>query len=559
MRIRWIAEAIGTAVLLVLPYFAPLLFPGHMALYHHYLSFSHLVGGLLLDMLALFLLGLASLASIHRFAPARLRPIIGAGIAGILIWRTGNIAFSVGNMLLVSEESGESNRGVLAPFLEATKFWAAHSRLIALVIVVSLVVFAWKKNRSASLIVRAIRVGLASFAFCSIWIVAELTYCGYGLHRTPSFDRPVSRSDVLPKQRIVWVLFDELSHDLIFEHPARGERFPVFERMWHQSVSLDNIEPLGMFTDKVVPSLLIDRRLEEIRSTFSGQLLERDSKASKWGPYHAEDSLFGRAHREGWRVGIAGWYNPYCRIFNQVLTSCQWTPGIPNYLPIEIIGASEEKSAFANALAIPRALIRRFLHPEARSNPYLLQQNIRDYYQVMQNSKRLIQNSQLDFIFLHLPVPHPPGIYSRTSHRICECGDYFDNLELADSTLSELQSDLQSTSLASNTILIISSDHSWRVPFWRLGPDWSQEEEGISHGSFEQKPVFLVHFPGQTQGNHISTPVSELVEHDLIEEMLDRKVENLDALTSSMSKVIALPSNSPRNAASGFNDASTGY
>ena len=124
-----------------------------------------------------------------------------------------------------------------------------------------------------------------------------------------------------------------------------------------------------------------------------------------------------------------------------------------------------------------------------------------------------------------MSVPHPPGFYDRKTHKFCECGNYLDNLALADDTLAALMHDIDQTPEKDQTTVIVSSDHSWRVPLWRSSDDWTPEEENLTQGRFDDRPVFLVHFPGQTSSSQVASPTSELLEHDIVAAMLQDKLQ----------------------------------
>ena len=144
----------------------------------------------------------------------------------------------------------------------------------------------------------------------------------------------------------------------------------------------------------------------------------------------------------------------------------------------------------------------------------------------MARAHTLIENDQVRFVFLHLPVPHPPGIYDRQRHMLRLGGTYLDNLVLTDETLSAFLQEIDATPSASRTTVIVSSDHSWRVPMWRYCKFWSDEEERASGGRFDDRPVLLIHFPGQNSGNDMYAALPELVEHDIIAGMLLGKINN---------------------------------
>jgi hypothetical protein len=67
---------------------------------------------------------------------------------------------------------------------------------------------------------------------------------------------------------------------------------------------------------------------------------------------------------------------------------------------------------------------------------------------------------------------------------------------------------------------------------WRGNEYWTPEEEQVSQGKFDPRPVFLIHFPGQTSAINIPDAQSELVEHDIIASMLQNKLQSPDDLMS---------------------------
>jgi hypothetical protein len=247
--------------------------------------------------------------------------------------------------------------------------------------------------------------------------------------------------------------------------------------------------------------------------------------------FDASDSLFEQAHMLGWNPAIAGWYNPYCRLLPRILTACFWTPGIQTFTPFEDAGASEGNSAFANALALPLSSITELFEGD-RTGDELRRLNVEDYRSILHQASGLIRDGDLHFIFLHLPIPHPPGAYDRRRHQLCPCGNYLDNLSLADDTLGELRKEIDGTPWASETTIIVSSDHSWRVPLWRRDSDWTAEEERVSKGQFDPRPVFLIHFAAQRTGVDIDAQVPELREHDVIASMLSGKIGDAEGLNN---------------------------
>jgi arylsulfatase A-like enzyme len=125
-----------------------------------------------------------------------------------------------------------------------------------------------------------------------------------------------------------------------------------------------------------------------------------------------------------------------------------------------------------------------------------------------------------------MPVPHPPGVYDRATQQVHNGGSYLDNLALADRDLQELLDSLRSAELHKNTILIVCSDHSWRIPLWRGAAWWTKEDEQAAQIGFDPRPVLLVHFPGQQQSAKVSQAMNSLVMHHAIAEILRGRIRN---------------------------------
>lgn len=524
MKARWVLEGAGAALLVLLPDFCPLLLPLNISLYHHRLPVTHMVAGLLLDLAGTALLGTVLIVLLSRL-PALARRMIGASLAALVCWRAAGILSRVFD--LWNSNLGMARNVNPRGFEWAiSHLWSISARFSAYALVLLFAVLAWFVPPISTRVVKAVRFGLASISFSLLWIVPSLAAIamaqppGVGLARASAHPR-------LRQGRIVWILFDELSYDLLFDHHPAGLQTPNFERLYVTSISLGNLKPAGYYTDRVIPSLLAGYRINRIASTSQGKLEYFDEQDRRWKTYDPQHTLFARAQTEGWNPGVAGWYIPYCRTFGQVLSRCFWLPGVQADLPLEQNGASEEESAFADALILPEAPMERLVS-DSSGRARLLKQNIRDYLQIMKNASELIDSEDVRLVFLHMPVPHPPGFFDRGTHRLSASGNYLDNLVLADDTLGVLRREIARTPDGGETTLIVSSDHSWRVPLWRASSNWTAEEERVSHGRYDPRPVFLVHFPGQKNGADIVGPASELIEHTIVARMLTGAIRSPD-------------------------------
>lgn len=536
MKARWAVESTGLSLLLLLPFFDQLLFPSSTILLHESLNLTNPLGGVLVDLVAFTAIGFCTIYFVSRLEPF-LRQLAEGCLAGFALWAFTFCALSL--VILIPTES----KGGMDEVLSGPPPFLVHLHSIVWRLSVSFpMVFtavAVVLPRFTHTIARALRSGIAAFAFSAIWIVPELLYLAFGLHPVHSFDHSVALASTGRSQRIVWVLFDELSYDLAFEHAPAGLQLPNLQKLRSQSVSFGNIQPLSFKTEQIIPSLLAGREMEDIEGKPDGAMRYLDPVQHHWLTYSPDGTLFGSAYKAGWNPGIVGWYNAYCRIFVNVLTACTWRPGIQEQIPLDRIGASRHISVAANSLVVPRYLFDLFFWRLPDDLPALLDENLMDYRELMVRSRRLLKNNRIHFVFLHLPVPHPPGMYNRNTHQLCTCGNYLDNLVLADDTLGQLIDEINQSPEKNQTTVIISSDHSWRVPLWSRTEFWTPEETQASLGHFDERPVFMVHFPGETTGAILAQPTPELVEHDLIASMLDGKVNSPDTLNIPLQRSAA--------------------
>ncbi len=77
-----------------------------------------------------------------------------------------------------------------------------------------------------------------------------------------------------PRQHplLVWIVFDELSYDQVFEHRARDLNLPNFDALRSQSTLFTHTQPAGYHTVEVLPSLLTGKIIDSTRYNFHNRL-----------------------------------------------------------------------------------------------------------------------------------------------------------------------------------------------------------------------------------------------------------------------------------------------
>lgn len=421
---------------------------------------------------------MAALLLAVQHLPRTMHGIAYLSLAGLILWHIGDAAIAAWGL-----------NSQLYPNLG----WRHIRKDVLVAILLLSCQLAHFSPRIAQPVVRASRLTIAAFAFSALWVIPQLLQLALVRKQDESaaYIHPPIPSLGGPSRRIVWILFDELSYNQTFDKPAAGLNLPNFDRLRAQGVSFSNLKPAGYWTDIIIPALFLGRPISRIRSTVDGDLLYKDDHQKQWLAYDANATLFALVERSGWTTGVDGWFNPYCRILAPFLNACSSEPNAD--LPLGSCGASENDSILANAAATP---LNTFLARNGKRTP--VSGHIQEFLNVMARTRALIQNNLIRFVFLHLPVLHPPGIYDRQRHMLRADGNYRDNLVLADDILGTLMQEIDATPSADQTTVIVSSDHPWRIPMWRPGADWSAEQERASGGHFDERPVLLIHFRGQT-------------------------------------------------------------
>jgi hypothetical protein len=504
MSSKTIMQGFGAAIVILLLRVWPLLSPHHSLIYHSFLPVDSLIWGVLISLGTLSLLA----ALLFAYLKKSDTPL------NTFIWA------------LVAAELAPAFVGDVAAWRQ-TGLAQLYVELFVYGTLLAALALRWLLPSAYQHAVRGMLLLLLLAGWGMAWMVPELLYLGL---RTQPRDAqvPVTRAgpanvrETTPgdRGRIVWLLFDELSYEQAFDHRFPGLEMPAFDRIKSESVSFSDLKPAGYDTERVLPSFFLGHVVDAIRSNLNGDLGIKLDGQKDWQAFDAHATLFSDAQRLGWTTGLVGWYNPYCRILGETLNYCFWRMGNGQWS-----GTSPDQSALKNAMA-PFVEMAGSWQPK-HGFPQE-EKHAADLAAVMPQAEALIRDQSIGFVFIHLPVPHPPGIYDRRPGHQRATGTYIDNLALADQVLEVLMGTLETTPSAAKTTVIVCSDHSWRVALWRPTPQWSQEEETASHGHFDPRPVLMIHFPGQTTEHDITRPFDEIRIHDIVARMLRGQEPDFD-------------------------------
>jgi hypothetical protein len=483
--------AFGAATLCLLTLIAPLVSPTHAAVYHLHGNISSISIPILLNWFGLWILLTVLLLLAER--PGRLRIVIWSSLIAGLPW----VLLKAYSVLALWRMPHKPRLAVFSVMLVA----------------LFLLWFLWKPT-FLPVFNRVQRLAATMFGFAalsSLLVLGQVLWFSWQARKLNE-PRPLHQKQLLsstrPRTRIVWLLLDELSYQQVYERRFPGLELPAFDQLAAQSTVFTQTMPDANFTRIVVPSLMTGMHIDRTRSSADGQLVLHNAATNTWQPFDPHQTVLQDALDNGYSTAIAGWYNPYCRILASVSDRCFWTfypfpaPGLYADQPISRNLFGPARRYFFVALS----LLPGYVH--ADSNRALRAQfHIDEQKEISAAASRFLADPSIDFLFLHLPVPHPEGIYDRKASRLTTSGDasYIDNLALADRYLAQLRHELEERGEWDSSAIVVMGDHSWRTQIlWSKQDGWTSEDQAASHGvQFDSRPAYIVKLPEQQKSARI--------------------------------------------------------
>ena len=346
--------------------------------------------------------------------------------------------------------------------------------------------------------------------------------------------------------RIIWIVLDELSYDQTYEHRFAGLKLPAFDALAANATVFTQARPFNIYTEIVLPGLLAGKPFDQMRTSPAVELSVHNLATGKWQTFEQHDTVFQDALNAGYSTAVAGWYNPYCRIVPGVVDSCYWTLRDPtnlivdkNSLPSNMLGPLKLLTWMVLNIAPSRVRLYFMdcLHIPERKE-FITQLHIEDYVDLDAHAQSLLRDRSYGFVLLHLPVPHPWGIYDRHTDKFIITGSsYVNNLALADKCLAGIRQTLEQTGQWDSSTIVVMGDHSWRTKqIWyipKINYAWSKEDELASHGGqYDPRPGYIVKLPGQATGARIDTPYRTVNTRTLFDAIMAHKINNSDELSS---------------------------
>ena len=392
-------------------------------------------------------------------------------------------------------------------------------------------------------------------ALSGVVMLAELIWFGWEartLNPPPQLHHAQQTSTPLrDRPRIIWIVLDELSQQQVYERRFPGLKLPAFDQLASQATAFTQVTSTASYTAIALPSLITGMHLADTRATAAGQLLLLPASGTRrWQYLEPRETVFEDAIQAGVRTGVAGWYEPYCRMLPDVFDRCFWS-----YRTIAPGDMASNRSLAANIAAPLRELvldIRHLAHlgPAPPSEGLIdVRRHTADYKALSLAGDDLLRDRSIGLVLLHIPVPHPWGFYDRATASFPDHPtSYIDNLALADLYLTHVQQLLQQGGQWDSSTVIVMGDHSWRTSLmWSKANFWSPEDRAASEsGKYDPRPAFLVKLPNQHQPARIDASFDAVRTRSLIDALLRDRIKT----TADLMSWLAEPGSSPPNTSS---------
>ena len=319
------------------------------------------------------------------------------------------------------------------------------------------------------------------------------------------------------RQRVVWIIFDELEERTAFTNRPDSVSMPELDRFRTESFVARAAYPPANQTIQSVPALLNGKGVSSTAARGDALAIRQEGETAPilWNP---QMTVFAEAADAGKKTGLVGIFLPYCATHGRVITEChdfrtaQTNEGLLKKIRRALMIALD---------AVPFAF-RLFLHKSVFEN------EIERYQFTIHHASVLAADPKLDLVYLHFPLPHPPGIYDRAAGRLAVSPQhsYLDNLELTDASFGIVRRAMEQAGVWQSSTVIVTADHWWRTDeVWKAAAGWTAEEQRIIAGRAPDHRIpFMVKLAGKEPSMVFEHPFNTLVTRRIVMALLDGRL-----------------------------------
>lgn len=317
------------------------------------------------------------------------------------------------------------------------------------------------------------------------------------------------------KNRVIWIIFDELDFFVPFGSNPPLVNLPEFRKLKNESLFATNAVSPAYETINSIPSLLTGKKVTKTQTSGKSELLLKFGEED-WKRFSQTPNIFREVKEMNGETAVVGWYHSYCRVIGKDLSACQWESfdTINDFEP-QPLSRIILRDLLNCMISLPFGFR---IYDYARIK---VEANIEDagyakrHLRTMESAKEVAANRNIDLAFIHLPFPHPPNLFNKTTGKIGTTNTtYLDNLVLSDLALGEIRQTLEDNNLWNNSTILVSSDHQWRLNSYQLSS--SNADFQITNGVEHPNIPFFLKLKAQKESVVYEKPFNTIISHDLI-------------------------------------------
>jgi hypothetical protein len=336
---------------------------------------------------------------------------------------------------------------------------------------------------------------LSAFALLTLargaWVMLKIDASEVLAAQVPEIGETLPETD---GPRVVVMVMDALSrHHSIDARPDSLE-LPEFDALRAQSIDATQVEQISPRTIVSVPTMLTGLDIARSTPHDSDELMLTVDSAQV--PWSESATLLDEAKDLGGVAVVAGWYHPYCRMFEEL-------DGCSTY-PTRTIGSRDVDTGFWRAVVDQQMTLIPYINLRYRQIEIVESQR--------EDALEAVTQGDRGLIFLHLVLPHTPWIWDveTDDYTLTQFGPdgYYGNIALMDKVLGELRDTMEATGKWDSTTVLLLSDH-----IMRYRPRYLNEPD-------DARIPFILKMPGQRAGVVYTRPFNADVTHDLVTALL---------------------------------------
>jgi hypothetical protein len=366
------------------------------------------------------------------------------------------------------------------------------SRMPGLLIPIVLLVLWLSKKQRVAAALASVLVALSPYFLINAWFGIQTVAANDS--RYQELPNRIHKGNPTTDRRVVWIVFDTLDYHHAFENRPAWLKLPELDRFRAESLDFTNADSPAERTGKSIPSLLTGLVVadELLPSPNDFTLLLPDGKQQS---FRQTTTIFGEAEDMGVKTAVLGYYIPYGRLLGDETSYCRWWQWGDYF--------DSESPWYAS---LPTQILMTLGKPVSAGDQ--VSRQIRGHKQEVEEAIKLVGNSDYGLVYTHFFPPHQPAMYNARTGQFdprmpAKENGYFDSLALVDLTLGQLRREMERAGTWDKTLVIVTSDHSWRY-----ARDFGQP--------VHRRIPFLLHFPGQTGRLKGDDPINTLLTHDAL-------------------------------------------